>query len=88
MRCTAIAAVALASVLACWSGGAFGQTLDAAPPEVLAALKKRFPQIDELEGYACDKRGCSVSVYTPDLIWVCDFTIKPVKLRRCRTRHG
>ena len=80
--------LALAALLALlWAGTAVGQEGEA-PPEVLAALKKRFPQIDELEGYFCDRRECSVSVYTPDSIWLCDFTIKPVKIRRCRRRHA
>jgi hypothetical protein len=113
----AIAALAVAAVLACSSGGAFGEidcskrcgndyqtgcyarcrlergaeqkeALRKIDPKLTAALEKRFPKIEEIEGIEdCGDRQCSfVSVYTPTLIWACDVTRNPVKLR-CRPRH-
>src|SRR5262245_23464979 len=110
-------AVAAASMLACWSGVAFGEidcnkrcgndykpgcydrcradrgaeqkeALRKIDPELTAALEKRFPKIEEIEGTEnCGDRRCLfVSVYTPTSIWACDVTRKPLKLR-CRTRH-
>ena len=81
-------------ILACCSGGAFGQSLPSAKevlqksdPELLRALQKRFSQIDDIEGLEDCANKCSfISIYTPRAIWACTVTRNPMKLR-CRTRH-
>jgi hypothetical protein len=109
----ALADVVLASMLACWSGVAFGEidcnkrcgtdyksgcydrcradrgaeqkeSLRQIDPKLAAAVEKRFPKIDEIEFFIGDPD--SVTVYTPDTIWGCNVTRRPLRLH-CRTRH-
>jgi hypothetical protein len=57
-------------------------------PKLAAALEKRFPKIEDIEGGECDEQQCSsVSVYTPHGILGCNVTRRNPMRLRCRYRH-
>lgn len=63
-----------------------------ADPEVIAALRKRFPDLDESTeaiGVLFDGAGgWDVIFWTPNAHRACRVTLKPVKLSNCRQVHG
>jgi hypothetical protein len=64
-------------------------------PEVLAALRKRFPQMTDDkdvvvfdDDHQCYNRPCyTVAFSTPQSNMACTLTLNPAKLKDCRTRH-
>jgi hypothetical protein len=63
-----------------------------APPEIIAALKKQFPDIEEdnvwfsIGGWRC-KECLLVWFETAKGNWACNVTL-PVKIRNCWKRHA
>jgi hypothetical protein len=60
-------------------------------PEVLAALRKRFPNLqseDDVLVFDDGRQRYEVAFYTPKSHMACRFTLKPVRFTKCRVVHG
>jgi hypothetical protein len=59
-------------------------------PEVVAALRRRFRDLqdDDIMVLYDGQGGWDVAFWTPDAHRACRLTLKPVKLTKCRTVHG
>jgi hypothetical protein len=59
-------------------------------PEVVAALRKRFRDLqeDDLMVLYDGQGGFDVAFWTTDAHRACHLTLKPVKLTNCRQVHG
>lgn len=65
--------------------------MNPANSEVVAALRKQFPDLQHEEDIVVFDNGqqrYDVAFYTTKWHWECRLTLKPVKLTKCHTIHG
>ena len=68
-----------------------------AGPDVVAALRKRFPDLEDFEITVFDERQLpprrggspyTVAFSTKNWHMACDLWLNPIRLRNCRKRHA
>jgi hypothetical protein len=57
-------------------------------PEVVAALRKRFGDIDDVMVLYDGQQGWDVVFYTTKWHMACSLTSKPVRITKCRIVHA